>query len=79
MELIAVHGMCAKIFHSYIVYCMIIEIMTGISLFLTILYYTFLVMDEIWKSPVGKAFKDWYEKTQKLPNSVEKKNLLLIN
>jgi hypothetical protein len=58
---------------------MILEIMSGISLFLTILYYTFLVMDEIWKSPLGKTFKDWYEKTQKLPKSAAKQDLLAIN
>ena len=55
---------------------MILTLMTALSTFMTILYYTFLVLDEIWKSPVGQAFKEWFEKTKALPNSVVKQNLL---
>jgi hypothetical protein len=55
---------------------MILTIMTAISIFLTILYYTFLVIDEIWKSPVGAAFKEWFEKTHALPKSEVKNSLL---
>lgn len=54
---------------------MILTIMTALTTFMTILYYTFLVVDEIWKSPVGVAFREWFEKAKALPKSSVKQNL----
>lgn len=51
------------------------------STFITTLYYTFEVINQIWDSPLGDAFKEWYKKINGLPKEAERKKeeLLKIN
>lgn len=45
---------------------------------ITILYYTFTILNEIWDGPLGKAFREWFAKTNTLPAGPKKIALLNI-
>jgi len=49
--------------------------MTTIAMVLTVIYNTLQVLNELWDGPLGKAFRDWYDSTHKLPNKKEAKKI----
>lgn len=50
--------------------------MIPVTMIVTILYYVFAILDEIWQGPLGDAFKNWYKETKGLPSSETRRNLL---
>lgn len=41
------------------------------STFITTLYYTFEIINQIWDSPLGDAFKEWFAKINAMPKSIQ--------
>jgi uncharacterized protein YukE len=48
----------------------------ALETFLTILYYAFMIVSDLWQGPLGKAFREWYSKLNNMP---EEQRALIIS